>query len=267
MQFLRQNIRLLLLSGLLIIILVSLYYLGALTPVQKLTRWLIQPIQNWSYQLINRAIPLQNTTEQNLLSENDFLKNKLTVLTEQNLQLQQTLQQYKEYENQLRFAQVQNYQFVPAKIISRVGQGQALALFTINQGKTMGVTIGDAVVYNDGVLIGLVYQVYDEAADVVPLTSNLTKLQAMTLTNNKTTGLVTGSYGTGLQMEFILKDQIIQSGDLVVTKADQQLPAGLIIGTVQTINDQASELFKTAMLVPMINYGANSIVSVITIKS
>lgn len=266
MEFLRHNVRQLAVSGGIIIVLLLGYHLGWLAPVQRVLGWVIQPAQESIYSGIERITPLYTTTADNLQVENGQLKTQLVQLSEQNYQLQTKIEQYEDYQNQIKVAEEKQYNFLPAKIISRVGQGNTLETLTINQGVAQGVTIGSPVVYNDGVLIGLVYQVDDNYAEVTLLTNSTVKLQALVMNDTKTTGLLSGAFGTGLILEYILKEQAIRPGDVVITRQDQHIPEGLIVGTVQSVNDQSSELFKTAMIVPVIHYDANSIVSVVTVR-
>lgn len=263
MQFLRQHVRQLVVTGGIVFASVLAYHFGWLSPIQRILGWVVQPAQERLYQVIEQINPMHQTTNVDIVNENSYLKNQLAQLAQQNYQLQTRIEQYKDYQNQLNFAEEKEYDFLPAKIISRVGQDDTLETFSLNQGKAQGVVAGSPVVYNDGVLIGIVHQVEHDYSEVTLLTNNTTKLQALVINDTKTTGLLSGAFSTGLTLEYILKEQAIAPGDVVITKQDNLIPEGLIVGTVQTVNDQSSELFKSAMIAPIIHYDANSIVSVI----
>lgn len=263
MEFLRQHIRPLAISGSVISILILAYHFGWLMPLQRILGWTLQPVEQRLYRVIDQLKPMYQTTNVEIVLENDYLKNQLSQLAQQNNQLQTRIEQYKDYQNQLNFAEEKEYTFLSAKIISRIGQNDTLEMFSINQGKNHGVMVGSPVIYNDGVLIGIVHHVDDNYSEVTLLTNSTTKLQAMVINETKTRGLLNGAFSTGLTLEYILKEQSIALGDVVMTQHDDLIPEGLIVGTVQSVSDQSSELFKSAMITPIIHYGANSIVSVI----
>ncbi len=267
MYFLRQNARLLLVSGAVIFGLIIANQFGWLNFIQHFTGWVVQPMQTTSYQFINQFAPLYYTTPDALITENSNLKTQLAQLAQQNYQLQTQLEQYKDYQNQLNFAEDKQYQFIPAKIISRVGQNDTIQSLTINQGADQGVQVGSPIVYNDGVLIGIVYEVADNYSEVNLLMNGYVKVQAMVINNSKTSGLLSGAFGTGMILEYILKEQNLAIGDVVISKQDRLIPEGLIVGTIQSINDQSSELFKSAMIAPIIHYDSDAIVSVIISQS
>lgn len=263
MEFLRQHVRQLAASGTAIVLLILTYQLGWLAPLQRTLGWILQPVEERLYDIIDQVRPIHETTSGEVVSENNRLKDQLVQLAQQNYQLQTRIEQYKDYQNQLNFAEEKQYHFLSAKIISRVGQNDTLEMFSLNQGQAQGVVVGSPVVYNDGVLIGIVHQVEDNYSEVTVLTNSTTKLQALVINDAKTKGLLSGAFSTGLTLEYVLKEQPIAPGDVVITIQDNLVPEGLIVGTVQSVNDQSSELFKSAMIVPIIHYDANSIVSVI----
>ena len=84
---------------------------------------------------------------------------------------------------------------------------------------------------------------------------------------NAASGIITGEFGTSLTMSYILKDQTIAPNDIIITNGqDRWIPGGLVIGIVQAVSNEPSEVFKSATITPVARYGNNAIVSVIVPK-
>lgn len=268
MNFLRQQSKVLFTAVAISFGFIVAYATGLLRPVEHFMSFLAEPVFNLTYTVVDSMSPLYQTTDAVLLSENTNLKDQLVRAVRQNTELQTEIQQYQEYKTQLDFAHDQNYTIVAAKVISRVGQHQTGQIILINQGSAQGVQVGYPIMYGSGVLLGVVSQVRESSAEVILLTDDVSDVQGMVQNDARTTGIVSGQFGTSIQMNYVLKDQPIAVGDMVVTNGqDQFIPAGLVIGTVQAITTPSSELFIQASLTPITRYGNNSIVSVIIPKT
>lgn len=264
MQFLRQQARYIIASSVVICLLLVSQYFGLLRPIERLFALVTQPLQAVVYQIITTIHPTYSAEEATLLEENTKLKAEISTAIVKNQELTTQLAQYQQYSKQLSFAQTKSYNTLPAEIISRVGQGINTQTITINRGSVDGIQVGYPIIYNDGILIGVVYDVEGSYSEVALIASGLVKVQGMINNENPTFGIIDGAFGTSLAMQYILKDQAINPEDVVVTNGrDEFIPKGLIIGTVQSVEDQASELFKTATVAPVLKYDTQSIVSVI----
>lgn len=248
--------------------LIAAYSTGILRPVEHVISFVAQPVFSLTYTFIDSISPLYQATDSTLLKENTDLKDQLVKVVRQNTDLQTQVQQYQEYRDQLDFAHTQDYTVVAAKVISRVGQQQIGQILMINQGSAQGIQPGYAVMYGSGIFLGVISQVRESSAEVTLLTDDVSQVQGMVQNDAHTTGMVSGQFSTSLLMTYILKDQPIAVGDMVVTNGqDQYIPAGLVIGTVQTVTAPSSELFTQATLNQLLRYGNNSIVSVIIPQS
>lgn len=243
---------------------VVLYYAGWLRPLEHWVSAAAQPGMSLAYATIDSLSPLYSTTDDTLLAENRTLKDQLSSVTQQNSDLQTQLHQYEEYKDELAFAQERDYTVHPAKVTTRLGNAIVGQSLYINVGSLDGMQIGYPVIYGPGMLLGIITTVHESYSEVSLLTNDDSSVQGQTQTDAHTSGVVVGQFGTSLTMQYILREQTINSGDLVVTNGqDRFIPAGLIIGTVETIIDEPSELFKTATISSMVRYGNNAIVSIV----
>ncbi|MDP3971179.1 MAG: rod shape-determining protein MreC [bacterium] len=264
MNFIRQHIRLISVTVIIIFLLILFYNIRILKPLEKGFSYILQPVQSVLFRNVDSYAKTFATDESSIIEENSRLKDQLIELSLQNSEATTKLSQYQEYENQLKFVNESEFNMLPAKIISRVGQGTTTQLITINQGESAGVKTGYPVLYNEGAVIGIVYATEEERSEIALITSNLIQLQGMIQNDARTPGLVHGEFSTGLAMEYILRENPIDVGGIVITNGqDKDVPQGLIIGTVQSVDDEASELFKTAKITPLVRYSSNSIVSVV----
>lgn len=264
MQSLREQIRPFWIAVAVLLVLLILQWIGVLRPIERIIAMIVQPLQSIGYSAVSAAYPLYTIDEELLVAENARLKDQLAGSVAQVDILEQKLRQYEEYETQLAFIQTNEYQAIPAIVTSRIGTGSDLQLITLNQGSNTGIVTGLPVVYGNGILVGVVYSVQETFSEVALLTSNLVTVQVQVQNDSATPGLLTGEFGTSTQMHYILKDNPITAGETVITSGqDKNIPAGLVVGVVEQVQDESSELFKTAIVSPLVDYNSRSLVSII----
>jgi rod shape-determining protein MreC len=137
-------------------------------------------------------------------------------------------------------------------------------MIIINRGSHDGIAVGYPVIGPDGVLIGTVQQV-DRYSSQVLLTTSLDSLvNGMIHNDSASLGLLHGSYNTALTMELIPQSDAVKVGQTVVTSgADQYIPRGLVIGSIESVTDVPSAVFRTATVTPLFSLDQLFIVSII----
>lgn len=259
----RPRLRWIVLSLVVVALLMVGYAFGAVQPLGTIVNTMLSPLESVFYKATDRLFPLYEPELSTVVNENAQLKLALVSAIDQVTTLEDEKAQFSEYREQLAFAQQNEYTILPAQVVSRIGQGVSTPIVRINRGMQDGLQVGYPVLYGNGYLMGVVYEVSDTTAEVALITSTLIKIQGQVV-GADTMGVLSGQFGTSVQMEFILKNQPIAEGDVVVTNGeDRYVPRNLVIGTVQKISDDSSDLFKSATVVPVVQYGTNSIVSVV----
>jgi rod shape-determining protein MreC len=118
---------------------------------------------------------------------------------------------------------------------------------TINKGSRSGIKAGQAVV-SGGVLIGMINDVSSSTARVMLITDPDFKLVAEDQ-NTAADGLVEGQLGGGLELNDIGQTDSVKPGDSVTTSGlSGTVPAGLLIGTVESVNTRTNVVFQTAQV-------------------
>ncbi len=184
-----------------------------------------------------------------LLVENNKLKN----LEEENNQIKELL----------NFKKEEEYNLVVANIINRDPVNRNILI--INSGLGQNIVVGQAVVVNNGIIVGKVIDASVDSAKVRLLTDNFSKLAVKVGNDRQVSGVLSGSLGLGMDLSYIPQEQEIKKNDLVVSSdIDDLIPAGLVVGRIESTEFSQEELFKNAAVSPLIDYNTLGFVAVIT---
>jgi rod shape-determining protein MreC len=118
---------------------------------------------------------------------------------------------------------------------------------TINKGTNAGIKAGMAVL-SEGVLVGTIADVQPTTARIMLVTDPEFKLTAKDQ-DTGAVGIVRGQLGSGLVMDKIGQTDTVKPGDTVTTSGLGGLvPAGLLIGQVESVNTRANVVFQVAQV-------------------
>lgn len=205
-----------------------------------------------------------------LMDENEMLKEKVAELTEENTLLYQD-----RYElNKLRQLfeldqQYSQYDKVGARIIAR-DAGNWYTSFIIDKGADDGLE-EDMNVIAGGGLVGRITVVGPNWSRVQALISDDFHVSGMTLSSEDNLivsgNLQTMSIGVIDFSQLVDSKGQVQVGDKVVTSdiSDKYLP-GILIGYINTINQDANNLTKSGSITPVVDFEHLSEVLVITVQ-
>ena len=205
-----------------------------------------------------------------LMDENEMLKEKVAELTEENTLLYQD-----RYElNKLRQLfeldqQYSQYDKVGARIIAR-DAGNWYTSFIIDKGADDGLE-EDMNVIAGGGLVGRITVVGPNWSRVQALISDDFYVSGMTLSSEDNLivsgNLQTMSNGVIDFSQLVDSKGQVQVGDKVVTSdiSDKYLP-GILIGYINTINQDANNLTKSGSITPVVDFEHLSEVLVITVQ-
>ena len=118
---------------------------------------------------------------------------------------------------------------------------------TINKGANAGIAVGMAVT-SEGVLIGTIVDAQPTTARIMLVTDPEFKLAAKDQ-DTGAKGILRGLLGNGLVLDEIGQTDIVKPGDSVTTAGlGGQIPPGLLIGRVQSVNARANVVFQSAQV-------------------
>lgn len=195
--------------------------------------------------------PSDNLAEdyKNLLVVN----NQLKTLADENRQLRDLLSLKKE----------KQYNLIVANVLSRDPVNRNIVL--IDAGRDQNVKVGQAVVVNQGIIVGKVIDVGNDFSKIRLLTDNFSKLGVRVGSEYQVSGMLTGSLGLVMDLTYIPQEQEVKKNDLVVTAdLDSNIPAGLVVGKIEEVIFSQEEVFKEASVAPLVNYDTLSILAIIS---
>ncbi len=242
-----------------------LHYIGWIKPVENLLIRAVSPVQERAYSLSLGIISFKGDwlTKRDLLAENKSLRGQL-IDFQMDLSRINSLQEENDLlKQELNFVKESGHKYVSAKIITGVSDPLSESVI-INRGSSDGIAKGLAVVTGGGIMVGKVSEVQSNFSKVLLLTDNKSKVAATIQNINHTAGLVEGQFGLSFAMTNIPQDEPIKPGDLVVTSGlEGQIPKNLLIAKIERVDKIESEIFKTAILDPIVPLGNLSDVLII----
>jgi rod shape-determining protein MreC len=149
----------------------------------------------------------------------------------------------------LNFQQKYIYKTVAAQAIGSSGTDQS-HVFYIDKGKDEGIDRDMAVITADGI-VGKIRDVFPHTAQVLAINDQTSGAGAI-LETTRIRGILRGNGAGQPQMEDVIRDQRIKSGDNVLTAGgDQIFPRGLPVGVVdKVINDPERDGFIEVVVKP-----------------
>jgi rod shape-determining protein MreC len=124
----------------------------------------------------------------------------------------------------------------------------------IDQGTAAGIRPGMPVVTDQGV-VGVVSGTAPGASKVLLLIDPQSQVDAY-VQRSRARGSVRGAKGRECSFEFVLRDEDLAVGDLLLTSGMGEIfPKGLVIGHVTHVERQPYGLFQEAQIKPAVDFG------------
>lgn len=237
---------------------IVLHYIGVLQPIESLLARAVQPIQAFVYS--GGSAEESELTDEELLAQ---LQDENTALQLENSRLLELLDETQILSEQLAFLKDSTFDSVQAKVTSRSTDRLAQSII-INRGSKHGVQKGDAVIVNEGILVGIVHSVESNTSTVLLVTSYNNKVGAKVQNETQSPGIVEGEHNISLRLTFVPQTDTLTVGDSIITSGnDENIPTGLLIGTIQEVFQEPGSLFQEASVEPLFDATQLRIVSVV----
>ncbi len=236
------------------ILLIILYQISFLAPVNSVVYKITVPFRVAFIKISDTISGNFNIifTAKNLQKENQELKKQVDELTAEVSQLKEFKVENEILRKQLDFAQHEEFMLVPCEIIS-YEPSNFLKNFEINKGKNQGIDEKMAVI-SSGLLVGQVIEVSDDFSKVSLITDSESKIGGI-VQDTRATGIVKGQLGYGIVMDSIPQDELIESGQKVITSGlGGEMPKGIVIGYIQDISGKPTEVFQQATVRPAVDF-------------
>ncbi len=234
------------------LILTLLNSIGFLRPLQAVTDQLFLPIRKLTNG-VARSVGQQVETLTSLgalTRQNSALETQVQDLKKQLANMREVSHENDLLRAQLGFNSRQSLVLAPARVVGYAPDNIRKSL-SIDVGKTSGISKGMAVVSN-GALVGTVDEVRDFSARVFLLSDVDFRVRALGQ-DGRANGIVAGQIGTGYSMDKIAQGEKITKGETVITAGSDIIPKGIIIGTVESIDNSDDAVFQVANIRPAID--------------
>lgn len=186
--------------------------------------------------------------------ENDRLRAELLHLREGRSQMTELQHENGRLRRMAGYADgIPEMRLVGASVIA-YGPDARFRSVRIGRGSDDGLRVGMPVVTAEGV-VGRLLNVYERASDVLLITdpsSAVAALSQRTRARATARGL---SASDRLRLDYVVKSEDLEESDILVTAPSGGLfPKGLRLGRVARVNEAAHGLFKTAEVVPFVDF-------------
>lgn len=216
---------------------------GALTPQSSLVSAITAPFESVTADIAaffeDAGKRFQNNEK--AILENAELQKEIDKLREQLAEYDEAVRQNEFYENYLDIKdRNKDFQFQPAEIIARDAD-DPFGSFLINKGSLNDISQYDPIITDSG-LVGYVSKVGLTTSKVTTILSPTLKAGAL---DNRTgdSGVITGDITLTEQglckMSNLVRNGKIAVGDYVATSGEGIFPAGLLIGEISSIGNDA----------------------------
>ncbi len=253
----------------LVLLVLSLAFENALTPLKLVTGNIITPMQSGINDVglwVNTKIDNFEEVEK-LREENEELKAQLDTYSSESKAYEQDLYEL----NRLRelYAldeRYPSYEKVAARVIAK-DSGNWFNSFIIDKGSDDGISVDCNVLAGKG-LAGIVTEVGPNWAKVRAIIDDSSNVSCL-IASNETQCLVTGNLkviGNGyINVEYIDKEVVINDGDEVITSqiSDKFLP-GITVGYINDVKLDSNNLTQSGKLTPVVDFKNLQEVLVIT---
>jgi rod shape-determining protein MreC len=182
-------------------------------------------------------------------------RSQLEQLREQNVRLRARVAELEEarLENVrlrglVRLSQARELESVAARVIGRPTNSWE-GVVTIDRGASDGVTAGMPVIGPQG-LLGQIVDVAPASSRVRLITDQRSGVAAM-IQRSRAAGILHGSIGGSLSMDFVSMETTVRAGDIVITSGlGGVYPKGLVIGEVSEVERAPGLLYQRIEVQP-----------------
>jgi rod shape-determining protein MreC len=203
-------------------------------------------------------------SQSSLVAENNDLQEKLTALAVFASELEILRDENDNLRLQLEYTKESQATSVTAAVTTR-SISPASTVMTIDRGSDHGITIGNAVIVEQGIVIGKITDLSKSSSTVLLLSDRNSTIAASIQNSERTLGIVEGSGGSLLNFGYIPQNVEININDLVVTSGlEDTVPAGLVVGMINNIITNETDPFQNAVIEPLVDYRYYTFVNVIT---
>lgn len=191
------------------------------------------------------------------------LEARLRTVTVDYVRLRALEEENRSLRAQANFIVERGFQTVGARVVSRSLQ-HGNAVVTIDRGARDGVQVGQAVVTDDGLLVGKVQALGERTSVVLLVTDVRSRVAAAAAGTSRLDGIVEGQGSGTARFTLVPQSVPLERDDILVTSGtEEQVPPNIVIGLVNDVASQPTDPFKSAAIEPLAPLDRLELVSVV----
>ncbi|MEK7580067.1 MAG: rod shape-determining protein MreC [Patescibacteria group bacterium] len=206
------------------------------------------------------------------VSRDSVLQDEISKLKVENYSLRDLVSENQYLSQELIFKKKYNYRLLTAEIIGHLVDIDN-DWFIIDIGSDEGLMV-DMPVVSNGYLAGRLVKVTPSKSYFITILDSRFSTAIDFITGEKdfkrnnpaaaTNGLLRGKHGLACEVEFISTNKQIKTGDMVITSGlEENIPRGLLIGDIISVDYNVNSLFQKAIIRPGLSINFLRIVSVL----
>ena len=183
--------------------------------------------------------------------ENQGLRSRIAELEDENLQYREAIVASERFQRLRHLRERKDMALVPATVIAQ-DLSPWFRSVIINRGASAGIATGMPVLADAGV-VGVVAGTTPNAARVLLLVDPQSRIDVY-VQRTRARGTVRGTAGEICAFEYVVRDEDLQVGDLLLTSGlDRVFPKGLPIGRITALERRPYGLFLEAEIEPAVD--------------
>jgi rod shape-determining protein MreC len=232
-----------------------LAFAGATRPISGVVRWATLPLVELVSGVGTRAITSDDRVKE--------LEAQLAAMVVDQVRLRSLEEENRTLRSQARFLDTSGYDSVGARVIARDVSGQR-ALLTIDRGQNDSVEVGQAVMSDDGIMVGKISRIEDRISVVELLTDPSSRVAAAVQSKGQLAGVLEGRGNGAAVLTFIPSSEAVTPDQVIITAGtEDKVPGNLPLGIVNTVETQSSDPFFSATVEPLVSLERVTFVSVL----
>ncbi|MBI3120044.1 MAG: rod shape-determining protein MreC [Candidatus Kerfeldbacteria bacterium] len=248
------------------VLILGIHSVGGFQFIESLWMQGTQPSYVFGYQLGLRVRNALSWDErEQLMLENQKLSEERNALVIENARLKSSIETSDDLKLQLQFLQERHLQSVPARVFSRERSG-SLTTVLLDKGSKDGIQSGQAVIADQGFLVGTIGAVEETFSHLILVTSSNSKIAIKLQNDSASPGVLEGERDLSVNINLIPQGERVEQNATVITSGTtQHIPEGLVVGRVDRVSTGESALFQSASVRLLLDLSRLTVVSVITL--
>lgn len=223
--------------------------------------WVARPLAAVGTWFQDQFGPKQSLND--ITRERDQLRDQLLAVSQRLATTQHQLEAVHALDQLETFLENQNIQADKTFVIG-YSPDPGIQSIVIQLGEQDGIRVGQAVITETGVVVGVVTRVDASTSTVRLVIDSQSRILAKLQNDTQSRGIIVGERGISISMQFIPRNETVEQGTTAVTSGlDPLIPPDLLIGTIQETTTRAGELFQSAVIQSPIEFRRLSVVAVV----